>query len=124
MPVAATLVDANVRSYLSAIVNANKPKPRGRRPNTIGIDVKLTSVRQRLESETDAIKRLLLNQEIIDLEERKKQVEAEAEMSDPTIYEAGFIEHAGAYAEANGISAKDFRAMGVPAKVIREAGIK
>jgi hypothetical protein len=46
-----------------------------------------------------------------------------ASLTAPDMFRRGFIEHAKAWAEAEGITAGAFEQMGVPPEVLREAGI-
>jgi len=66
------------------------------------------------------VKRLRTLQRVRDLEYAAEVLESEGE--DETL-EAYFIANAGEYAAANGIEYATFREAGVPARVLREAGI-
>ena len=46
-----------------------------------------------------------------------------ARSADPDIYRRGFVENAKAWAEAEGVPASAFERMGVPADVLRDAGL-
>jgi hypothetical protein len=76
-----------------------------------------------LEAEeiTSPLKRLKLVQRVIDLREKAEGLRARA---DHTSWRDHFVEHAGAWAEDHGVSYAAFREMGVPAKVLKEAGIR
>ncbi len=81
---------------------------------------RLTSIEARLESETDPLKALELRQARIDAAKALEQAEATANTGE---LEADFIEHAKGYAERKGISYGAWREAGVPASVLRAAGI-
>lgn len=106
-----------VRLYLEAL-EANKPK-RGRKRTTESIQKRLDAVVAELET-ADPLKRLQLTQEQLDLE-------AELAAGDATIdisaLEKEFVAAAADYAGRKGISYSAFRAVGVPAAVLRAAGI-
>lgn len=62
---------------------------------------------------------LKLRQRIRDLEDAAEMLEAEPEEG----LEEFFIAHAGEYADAHGLAYETFRDMGVPARVLKSAGI-
>lgn len=94
-----------------------------------GRPVTIESLRARLQSTTDAlaaavgVERLNLVQRRIDLEARIAVVEGNTGTSLVEAQEA-FVLHAKAYSDAKGISVAAWRELGVPANVLREAGIK
>jgi hypothetical protein len=106
-----------VREYLEAL-DANRPK-RGR-PRTE------ESVRKRLEAleaefaEADALTRLHLLQEQMDLEIELASLSAKIDLE---ALETAFVANAKGYGERKGISYAAWRAIGVEAAVLKRAGI-
>jgi hypothetical protein len=72
-----------------------------------------------MAQEPSVIKRLKMTQRARDLLDHADRLRGEPDED----ARAFFIEHAAAWAEANGISYGAFRDMGVPAAVLKEAGI-
>lgn len=102
-----------VRAYLEAL-EANKPK-RGRKPSPENIAAKRAQVEEELGSAT-GIRRL----ELLQLKRDLETVEPQTDMSE---LEARFIEVAAAYGKRKGIAYATWREFGVPASVLKEAGI-
>ena len=105
-----------IKSYLEALGN--------RRP---GRPVTPDSLRQRIErleakidAETDPLRRVDLVQQRLDASEALKRVAASADLG---ALEEGFVEYASAYSERKGITYAAWREAGVPASVLRKAGI-
>lgn len=106
-----------VRLYLEAL-EANKPK-RGRKRTTESIQKRLDAVSVELET-ADPLKRLQLTQEQLDLEAELAAGETTVDLS---ALEKDFVAAAADYAGRKGISYSAFRSVGVPAAVLRAAGI-
>ena len=102
-----------VRAYLEAL-EANKPK-RGRKPSPESIAAKRAQVEEELGSAT-GIRRL----ELLQLKRDLENVEPQIDMSE---LEARFVEVAAAYGKRKGIAYATWREFGVPASVLKEAGI-
>lgn len=81
---------------------------------------RLRSIESRLGSEADPLKALELRQARIDATAALAHAEA---VSNTAELESDFIEHAKSYAERKGISYAAWREAGVPATVLRVAGI-
>ena len=106
-----------VREYLEAL-KRHRPK-RGRKRTPESIKKRLASIEQSLEDAT-AIQELELIQERRDLEVELAGLEAKTDLSR---VEQGFVKAAKPYAARKGISYASFREIGVPAEVLRKAGI-
>lgn len=102
-----------VRDYLAAIQSTKKTP--GRKPQLTPDELQ-----QRIDSEPDPAKRLELTQKRINAEARAA---ADDEVLDLEALEQRFIEVAKTYAERKGISYTAFRELGVPASVLKDAGI-
>ncbi|MGY6500071.1 MAG: hypothetical protein ACXIVQ_04110 [Acidimicrobiales bacterium] len=106
-----------VRNYLEAL-EAHKPK-RGRKRTPDSIRKRLDRIETEL-ADAGPVKRLELTQERLDL---ASELGATTESVDLEALEAAFVESAKPYAERKGISYAAFREVGVPAQVLRAAGI-
>lgn len=106
-----------VRRYLEAL-ESNKPK-RGRRRTPETISARLAAIETELGG-ASPIKRLNLIQEKENLE---SELASPSETVDITALEKEFVGAAKAYALSKGISYSTWRAMGVPASVLSQAGI-
>jgi uncharacterized protein YicC (UPF0701 family) len=106
-----------IRAYLEAL-EAHRPK-RGRKRTPESIAKRLDRIAEELDV-ADPIKRVSLIQEQFDLQ---AELEGMQDTVDLATLEAEFVEHAWAYSQAKGISRAAWRAAGVPASVLRAAGI-
>jgi len=107
-----------VRAYLDGL-EAVKPK-RGRRRTPDSITKRLDRIEAELE-QADALKRLQLVQERLDL-----QAELAASSTngvDLAALEAAFVDAAKGYSQRKGISYAAWRELGVPAATLKAAGI-
>lgn len=107
-----------VRSYLEAL-ESHRPK-RGRKRTTDSIARRLEAIDQEL-AEADALKRLQLTQERMDLQD--ELAAADGDGVDLEQLEADFIDVAWEYGQRKGISYSAWREVGVPAPVLKAAGI-
>ncbi len=106
-----------VRAYLEAL-ETNRPK-RGRKRTKESIKSRLEAVVTELET-ADPLRRLQLAQEELDLTEELARMDQGTDLNE---LEGAFIEVASSYASRKGISYAAFREVGVPAAVLKEAGI-
>lgn len=106
-----------VRNYLEA-VRANRPK-RGRRRTEASITTRLAAIERELEH-ADALQQLLLVQERLDL---RKELDGMNGSADHSVLEAEFVRIAAAYSARNRVGYSAWRAVGVPAAVLKAAGI-
>lgn len=106
-----------VRAYLEAL-EAHKPK-RGRKRTPESIGARLEKIAVEIES-SDALKRLQLTQEQIDLTNELQTFDEGVDLSG---LEAEFIAVAKGYADRKGISYAAFRQLGVSAAALKAAGI-
>lgn len=110
-----------ISAYLDAV---GAPKRRGRRISTEELRDRLSSAEQEMQEAT-GVDRLKVAQSIIDLQERITEQE-QAELTQQLLgeMEKRFIEVAADYAERHKISRQAWREVGVPAKVLKDAGIR
>lgn len=106
-----------VRRYLEAL-ESSKPK-RGRKRTRESVAKRLAAVEAQLES-ADAVKRLQLSQERLDLQAELSQ---EEEVVDLEGIEAEFVAAAKPYSQRKGIGYSAWREAGVPAGTLKAAGI-
>lgn len=106
-----------VRRYLEAL-EAHKPR-RGRKRTPESIQKRLRKIESELEN-ADALKRLQLIQERLDLTAELETAEAKVDLSE---LEQGFVDAAAAYSARKGISYAAWRELGVDAAVLKRAGI-
>lgn len=106
-----------ISPYLEAL-EAYRPK-RGRKRTPESIDRRLQAIDAELQS-ANQIKRLSLIQERLDLLDERKNLGRKNDLSS---YEKAFVANAKSYGERRGISYQAWRQLGVPAAVLRQAGI-
>jgi hypothetical protein len=106
-----------VRRYLEAL-ERSRPR-RGRRPSSESLRRQLNEIEARLR-EADPLKRLHLIQQRKLLESRLATGDAAEDIS---ALEAGFVEAAAEYGARKGIDYSTWREAGVPAEVLRRAGV-
>ena len=107
-----------VREYLAAQEQERKP---GRPVDRGAIEAKLPEIQARIDEEPDPAKRVELIQKRLDLEERLVEL---GEAPDMDALEQAFIEAAAEYSQRKGISYPAWREAGVPASVLKRAGVK
>jgi hypothetical protein len=107
-----------VRRYLEAL-DAHKPK-RGRKRNPESIQKRLDEIDEKLQS-SDALSRVHLVQERMDLESELQSKDAQIDLG---ALEEQFIKAAKNYSQRKGITYAAWREAGVDAAVLRQAGIR
>ena len=107
----------SVRSYLEAL-ESTRPK-RGRKRTKESINSRLEVIGSKLGT-AEPLKRLQLTQEELDLTEELAGMDQAIDLGD---LEKEFIRVASSYASRKKISYHAFREVGVPASVLKEAGI-
>ena len=109
-----------VRAYLEAL-EANRPK-RGRKRTPESIERRLAAIDSEYEI-AGALKALQLLQERKDLEGELATLRSASGSADLDRLRKEFVRHAKAYGHAKGIAYGTWREIGVPAEVLRQAGI-
>jgi hypothetical protein len=107
-----------VRDYLAALEIGRKP---GRRQDRSSVEARIPDVQAQIDAEPDPAKRVDLIQKRLDLEE---QLIAFADEPDIEALEQDFIDAAAEYSERKGITYTAWREAGVPAPVLKQAGIR
>lgn len=106
-----------VRHYLEAL-ESHRPK-QGRRRTPDGMRARIAKIDAEL-AQASALQRLHLTQERADLNTKLEAAEA---VSDISALEDEFVAVAISYSERHGISYATWRSVGVPAAVLKRAGI-
>ena len=106
-----------VRDYLDSL-RTNKPK-RGRKRTSDSIRKRLDAIDDELTT-ADALTELKLVQERRNLQ---SELESKSDAVDQTAVEEAFVQVAKSYGERQGISYNAWREVGVPAPVLKRAGI-
>jgi hypothetical protein len=109
-----------VRRYLEAL-EAHKPRP-GRKRTADGVQRQLDETLAALEGST-ALDRVHLLQRRLDLEDELAQLARHGE-TDLAELETAFVEALPGYSERKHLSYAAWREAGVPARVLRAAGIR
>jgi len=105
-----------IKSYLKTI-ESRKP---GRPVTKESLSSRLATVNAKLEGLDDPLKRLDLLQSRLDIEEALASVKDVANLDQ---IEADFVANAKGYSQRKGISYTAWRRFGVPAAVLKKAGI-
>ena len=106
-----------VRKYLEAL-ERSRPR-RGRRPSSDSLKKQLTEIENRLR-DADPLKRLHLIQQRKAIESRLSDSEGGEDISS---LEDAFVRAASEYGSRKGIDYATWREIGVPADVLRRAGV-
>lgn len=107
---------AAIRRYLEAV---GKRRP-GRPVTKESLEKRLGGLDEQLGNETNPLKRVELTQKKIDVE---SQLENLQDAPDVAALEKEFAQNAKSYSERKGITYSAWRAEGVPAAVLKKAGI-
>lgn len=105
-----------IKLYLEAL---GKRRP-GRPVTPDTLKKKIADLAKRLDAERDPLRAVDLRQQRLDAEQALDKAQAAADIDD---LERGFAEHARSYSERKGISYAAWRQSGVPAAVLKKAGI-
>lgn len=106
-----------IKAYLEAL-EARKP---GRPVSKESLNKRVEKVNQKLEETDNPLEEVDLIQSKLDIEKALSELDNAVDME---TLEAGFVEHAKSYSERKGVTYTAWREFGVPAKVLRSAGIK
>lgn len=106
-----------IKAYLKAL-ESRRP---GRPVSKESLQKRLDKINEKLGAADNPLETVDLIQSKLDLEKSLAEVENAQDMES---LEAGFVENAASYSERKGVSYTAWREFGVPAKVLRTAGIK
>ncbi len=107
-----------IKAYLEAL---DAPKRRGRPVTAESLQMKTADLDGKIRDESDPLRRVELIQARLDTEEALAGFEATENID---ALESGFVEYGNVYSERKGISYAAWREVGVPAPVLKQAGIK
>lgn len=107
----------SIKAYLKAL---SERKP-GRPVTKESLTKRLDSVSKKIDGSDDPLETVDLIQSKLDIEVALSEL---ADTEDIDALEVGFVQHAASYSDRKGVSYTAWREFGVPAKVLREAGIK
>lgn len=105
-----------IKQYLDALA-LRRP---GRPVTKDSLEKRLTTIQERLASETDALKRVDLHQAKIEVEGALASAQESHDIAD---LENGFTDVAAAYSARKGITYGAWRSVGVPASILKKAGV-
>lgn len=108
-----------INAYLTALDEV-RPK-RGRKVSKEDLEKRLVAARQEAETAVGTTK--LLAVQLVEDGEAKLRSLTESAGDNIAELEAGFVETAKAYSESKGISYATWRKVGVPAELLKRAGI-
>ena len=106
---------------IKAYLNALESRRPGRPVSKESLKKRLENLDEKLEAADNPLETVDLIQSKLDIEKALSEVESAQDMA---TLEAGFVENAASYSERKGVTYTAWREFGVPAKVLREAGIK
>jgi len=112
-------MSATVDRYLSAV---NTPKRRGRKVSKASLQQRLVEARAKARTAT-GVDKVLAAQDVRDLQNRIASIDAATGGSDLKSLEAAFVKIAKQFGENRGIGYGAWRDAGVPAPVLKRAGI-
>jgi hypothetical protein len=105
-----------IKHYLDALASRRPGRP----VTKDSLEKRLAGIQDRLASETDVLKRVDLHQAKIEVEDALASAQ---ESQDLTSLESAFADVAGAYSSRKGISYGAWRSAGVPAAILKKAGV-
>jgi hypothetical protein len=111
-------LSATVNQYLAAVTT---PKRRGRKVSTATLTQRLADARQRVKTEA-GVNKVLAAQEVRDLQAKLARLRTDNAVDVKTL-EAAFVKVAKQFAENRGVTYGAWRDAGVPAEVLKRAGI-
>lgn len=105
-----------IKAYLKAL-SAKRP---GRPVTPESLKARIAALEEKIATTEDPLKKVDLVQQKLNLEARLAQV---SDSQDLEALEQGFVQYAKSYSERKGITWAAWREAGVPASVLKQAGI-
>ena len=112
-------MSATVNRYLEAVTT---PKRRGRKVSKATLEQRLGAARTRFKTGV-GVDKLLAAQEIRDLQARLTRLASESDVAVKRL-EAAFVKIAKKFSEQRGVGYGAWRDAGVPAPVLKKAGVR
>jgi len=107
-------------SAIKAYLNAIATKRPGRPVTKDSLNQRLGNVNEKIKASNDPLKTVDLIQTRLEIEKALKDAE---DTNDISALETDFIEHAASYSVRKGLTYSAWRQIGVPASVLKSAGI-
>ena len=107
-----------IKAYLAAV---GTPKRRGRPVTKESLQARLADLDGRIAKAADPLTKVGLIQRRMDVAAELSSLAAPADMA---ALESGFVQSAASYSERKGISYGAWREAGVPASVLKKAGVR
>ena len=107
-----------IRAYLAALETGRKP---GRKVDASTVEQRIAEVQGTIDGEPDPAKRVELIQKRLDLEAKLVDLQDDVDLD---ALEDGFVDAAVPYSERKGITYTAWREAGVPAAVLKRAGVR
>lgn len=107
-----------IRAYLAALEQGKKT---GRKVDASTLEARVAEVQRSIDGEPDPAKRIELIQKRLDLESQLVERQEEADLD---ALEDEFVKAVPGYADRKGITYSAWREIGVPAAVLKRAGVK
>lgn len=108
---------AAIKAYLAALEAAKSPS--GRRTAEF-LAQQVEDLPVRISEEGDLLKRVMLTQQLLDAE---RDLAAREDHANLDAAQAEFVKHVRSFSERKGVTRQAWRSAGVPAAVLREAGV-
>ncbi len=105
---------------IKAYLNALSSKRPGRPVTPESLKARIAALETKIEAAEDPLKKVDLVQQKLDLEQRLAELSSAQDLE---TLEQGFVEYAKSYSERKGITWAAWREAGVPAAVLKKAGI-
>lgn len=105
-----------IKAYLAAL---GQRRP-GRPVTAKSLKDRIASLESKIDSESDPLRKVDLRQARLDAETQLRQLDDRPDFAEA---EAGFVKNAKAYSDRRGITYTAWREAGVPAEVLRKAGV-
>lgn len=106
-----------IRDYLAALESDRKP---GRKLDKGAIEQRIADIQSSVDGEPDPAKRVELIQKRLDLEAKLVDLQDDVDLES---LEERFVESVAPYSERKGITYSAWREAGVPASVLKRAGV-
>jgi hypothetical protein len=106
-----------IKKYLGAL-GSRRP---GRPVTPESLEKRIAELAGRLAREVNALRAVEIRQQILDAEKALAEADTAASVEE---LEKGFVEHAASYSDRKKISYAAWRQSGVPAEVLKKAGVR
>lgn len=105
-----------IKAYLEALASRRPGRP----VTPDSVKQKISNLEEKIRQETDQLKKVELVQARLDAEAQLEEIEQSADLD---TLESEFVEVAASYSDRKGITYSAWREAGVPASVLKNAGV-